>query len=98
MAINTAYEAYRKSDSEYIEGIETPHGRVKILFEAVVDNVDNLIESHPEKARLLKSLLAQFNSEQADPVVPSAFEVPILIDKYDGQKYEEGDDYIYWSN
>ena len=36
MAINTAYEAYRKSDSEYIEGIETPHGRVKILFEAVV--------------------------------------------------------------
>ena len=57
-----------------------------------------LIESHPEKAQLLKSLLAEFNSEQADPVVPSAFEVPILIDKYDGQKYEEGDDYIYWSN
>ena len=48
MAINTAYEAYRKSDSEYIEGIESPHGRVKILFEVVVDNVDNLVESHPK--------------------------------------------------
>ena len=70
------------------------------LFNTSVDPTEknNLIESHPEKAQLLKSLLAQFNSEQADPVVPSAFEVPILIDKYDGQKYEEGDDYIYWSN
>jgi arylsulfatase A-like enzyme len=70
------------------------------LFNTSVDPTEknNLIESHPEKARLLKSLLAQFNKEQADPIVPSAFEVPILIDKYDGQKYEEGDDYIYWSN
>ena len=48
MAINTAYEVYRKSDSEYIEGIETPHGRIKILFETVVDNVDNLIDCHPK--------------------------------------------------
>ena len=22
----------------------------------------------------------------------------VLIDKYDGQTYEEGDEYIYWSN
>ena len=60
MAINTAYEAYRKSDSEYIEGIETPHGRVRILFEAVVDNVDNLIESHPKTD--FKSLGKSINS------------------------------------
>ena len=45
MAINAAYEVYKKSDSEYIKGIETPHGRVKILFEAVVDNADNLVVS-----------------------------------------------------
>jgi len=70
------------------------------LFNTSVDPTEknNLIESHPKKAQLLKSLLDQFNSEQADPVIPSAYEVPILIDKYDGQKYEEGDDYIYWSN
>lgn len=48
MAMNTAYEAYKKSDSEYIEGIETPHGRVMILFETVIDNVENLIEAHPK--------------------------------------------------
>ena len=70
------------------------------LFNTSIDPTEknNLIESHPKKAQLLKSLLDQFNSEQADPVIPSAYEVPILIDKYDGQKYEEGDDYIYWSN
>ena len=48
MAMNNAYEAYKKSDSEYIEGIETPHGRVMILFETVIDNVENMIEAHPK--------------------------------------------------
>ena len=28
----------------------------------------------------------------------SAYEAPIIIDKYDGQEYETGDEYIYWSN
>ena len=70
------------------------------LFNTAEDPTEknNLIEVYPEKAQLLEQLLDKFNSEQADPVVPSAFEVPILIDKYDGQEYEEGDDYIYWSN
>ena len=42
--------------------------------------------------------MAKFNSEQAEPIVSSAYEVPIMIDKYDGQEYEAGDEYIYWSN
>ena len=70
------------------------------LFNTAEDPTEknNLIEVYPEKAQFLEQLLDKFNSKQADPVVPSAFEVPILIDKYDGQEYEEGDDYIYWSN
>ena len=48
MAINRAYEAYKTSDNEYIEGIESPHGRVKILFETVIDNVNNLEDTHPK--------------------------------------------------
>jgi len=24
--------------------------------------------------------------------------MPILIDKFEGQEFEKGDDYIYWSN
>ena len=46
----------------------------------------------------LKVALEKFNSEQKEPLFPSAFEAPTMIDKYDGQEYEEGDEYIYWSN
>ena len=70
------------------------------LFDTSVDPVEqnNIIENHPEEVRLIEELLVQFNSEQQDPLFPSSYEVPIMIDKYDGQKYEEEDEYIYWSN
>ena len=70
------------------------------LFDTSIDPLEetNLIEKHPEEARMIEELLSEFNSEQKDPLFPSAYEAPILIDKYDGQIYEEGDEYIYWSN
>ena len=70
------------------------------LFDTSVDpeEQNNIIENHPEEVRLIEELLVQFNSEQQDPLFPSSYEVPIMIDKYDGQKYEEEDEYIYWSN
>ena len=70
------------------------------LFDTSVDPFEknNLIESHQEDAKKIEKLLAKFNSEQTSPLFPSAFEAPILIDKYDGQEYREGDEYIYWSN
>ena len=70
------------------------------LFDTSIDPLEetNLIEKHPEEARMIEKLLSEFNSEQKDPLFPSAYEAPILIDKYDGQIYEEGDEYIYWSN
>ena len=70
------------------------------LFDTSVDPTEqnNLIGVHIEEVKLIEGLLSEFNAEQKEPIIPSAFEAPILIDKYDGQKYEEGDDYIYWSN
>ena len=70
------------------------------LFDTSIDPLEqtNLIEKYPEEARMIDELLSDFNSEQKDPLFPSAYEAPILIDKYDGQIYEEGDEYIYWSN
>ncbi len=70
------------------------------LFDTSVDPVEqnNIIKNHPEEVRLIEELLVQFNSEQQDPLFPASYEVPVMIDKYDGHKYEEGDDYIYWSN
>ena len=70
------------------------------LFDTSKDPLEknNLIESHPKEARLIEGLLAKFNSEQKEPLFPPSYEAPIMIDKYDGQDYEEGDEYIYWSN
>ena len=70
------------------------------LFDTSVDQEEknNVIDSYPEKAKLLEELLTKFNSEQKDPLFPSAYEVSTMIDKYDGQEYQEGDEYIYWSN
>ena len=33
-----------------------------------------------------------FNSEQANPLYPSSTELPVLIDKYDGQVIEDTDE------
>ena len=70
------------------------------LFDTSLDPLEknNLIESHPDEVQLIENLLAKFNSEQQDPLFPSSFEVPILIDKFEGKKIETNDEYIYWSN
>jgi len=73
---------------------------LKWLFNTNLDphEKNNLIESHPEELKLIENLLGKFNSEQKDPLFPSSTQMPILIDKYDGQIIEEKDEYIYWSN
>ena len=70
------------------------------LFDTSIDPLEqtNLIEKHPEEVRLIEGLLNEFNFKQKEPLFPPTYEAPILIDKYDGETYEEGDEYIYWSN
>ena len=70
------------------------------LFDTSSDPFEknNVIDKYPKQAQVIESLLVEFNDKQSDPLFPSAFEAPIMIDKYDGQEYETGDEYIYWSN
>ena len=70
------------------------------LFDTSSDPFEknNVIDNYPREAQFIESLLVEFNEKQSDPLFPSAFEAPIMIDKYDGQEYEAGDEYIYWSN
>ena len=70
------------------------------LFDTSSDPFEknNVIDKYPKQAQVIESLLVEFNDKQSDPLFPSAFEAPIMIDKYDGQEYEAGDEYIYWSN
>lgn len=39
---------YKQTDREYIEGIETPHGRIKILYQTIISNIDKLNRQHPK--------------------------------------------------
>ena len=36
MAINTAFRSLQKNENEYFEGIESTHGRIKILFDTMI--------------------------------------------------------------
>jgi uncharacterized sulfatase len=58
----------------------------------------NLVEENKDIVSELENLLARHNQEQVEPLWPSIWESPQLIDKHGGQEYEEGDEYIYWPN
>ena len=48
MGIKQVAKTYKQTDQEYVEGIESPHGRIKILYETIVTNIDNLNKRHPK--------------------------------------------------
>ena len=48
MAINNGFDTYKRASKEHIVGIESAHGRIKILFDTFILNLDNQIEKHPK--------------------------------------------------
>lgn len=58
----------------------------------------NVASRHPEKVAELKTLLDAHNAEQTKPLWDTVVEGPIRIDKTSADKWEEGDEYIYWPN
>ncbi len=48
MAIKKAVTTYKETEKEYIKGIETPHGRILILYETIITNIDRLNKQHPK--------------------------------------------------
>ena len=48
MAINHAVDAYKQQEYNYVEGINSAHGRVKLLFDTLLNAIDKLIEKHPK--------------------------------------------------
>ena len=47
MVRQNALESYRQNEIEYVEGINSPHGRVLILFDTILGSVDKMMEKHP---------------------------------------------------
>lgn len=60
----------------------------------------NLANSEYHKVVLaeLLSLLLAVNATQEPPLWPALAEMPVLIDKYLMDQFQEGDEYIYWPN
>lgn len=56
----------------------------------------NLAERHPEKVAELKTLLADHNATQREPLFPAVGEMPVTIDKTLEEKATADDEYIYW--
>ena len=48
MSVKNAANQYKQNDREYIKGIETPHGRIKIIYETILINLDQLANRHPK--------------------------------------------------
>ena len=48
MSLDHIANTYKQSDDLYVEGIDTPHGRVKIIFDQLEINIEKLISKHPK--------------------------------------------------
>ncbi len=77
-----------------------PAAKAKWLFNLAIDPTEqvNLATDNLDKVVELEGLLAAHNAEQAEPLWPSVFNSPQLIDKTSNEPFEEGDEFVYWPN
>ena len=48
MSLDQVANSYKQADNLYIKGMDTPHGRVKIIFEQLEINIEKIISKHPK--------------------------------------------------
>ena len=48
MSLDNAVQTYKNAENIYAKGIETPHGRIKIVFDVIEKNLDKLSSVHPK--------------------------------------------------
>ena len=48
MSLDTAVLTYKNTDNIYAKGIETPHGRIKIVFDVIDTNLEKISKKHPK--------------------------------------------------
>lgn len=70
------------------------------LFNLAEDPTEqvNLAEARPDKLVELKAILDAHHADRVPPLYVSASESPIMIDKTLAERFEDGDEYIYWPN
>lgn len=48
MSLDTAAQAYKNTDNIYAKGIDTPHGRIKVVFDVIETNLEKMLIKHPK--------------------------------------------------
>ena len=48
MSLDAAVLTYKNTDNIYAKGIETPHGRIKIVFDVIDTNLEKISKKHPK--------------------------------------------------
>ena len=48
MSLDQVANSYKQADNLYVKGMETPHGRIKIIFEQLEVNIEKIISNHPK--------------------------------------------------
>ena len=48
MSLDQVANSYKQADNLYVKGMDTPHGRVKIIFEQLEINIEKIISKHPK--------------------------------------------------
>ena len=58
----------------------------------------NLAAARPDKLAQLMALLEAHHRDAREPLYPAVLEAPVAIDKTLAERFEQGDEYIYWPN
>ena len=48
MSLDNAVQTYKNTENIYAKGIETPHGRIKIVFDVIEKNLEKVSSVHPK--------------------------------------------------
>ena len=48
MSANKVATSYKQADNEYVKGLETAHGRIKLLYETLLSNLNKIEDKHPK--------------------------------------------------
>lgn len=78
------------------------NGRLKKnwLFDLKSDPTEqiNLANKRPGKLAALQALLSKHHKDRKPPLYPASTDSPIMVDKTLAEKFEKGDELIYWPN
>ncbi|MCC2602786.1 sulfatase-like hydrolase/transferase [Sphingopyxis yananensis] len=58
----------------------------------------NLAQAQPDKVAALQAMIDQQNRDMAQPLWPGLIEAPVRLDVPSNAPWQDGQDYIYWTN